>query len=83
MIGELYNEFLRESLRYEISLETKNLRELIVGRALYTTCIQLEDGETEEKEPNYKIEDNNEEYDIDEIARNWFDKYGEKEGKKC
>ena len=83
LIGELYNEFLRESLRYEISLETKNLRELIVGRALYTTCIQLEDDQTEEREPNYKIEDNNEEYDIEEIARNWFDKYDEKEDKKC
>ena len=37
MIGNLYNELLRESLRYDIALETKNLRELIVGRALYTT----------------------------------------------
>ena len=36
IIGDFYNELLREALRYEISKETKNLRELIVGRALYT-----------------------------------------------
>ena len=79
LIGELYNEFLRESLRYEISLETKNLRELIVGRALYTTCIQLEDSQAEENESNYKTENNNEEYNLEEIAQNWFDKYCEEE----
>ena len=49
IIGELYNEFLRESLRYNIAIETKNLRELIVGRALYTTCIDLENNQKEEK----------------------------------
>lgn len=74
IIGELYNEFLRESLRYNIAIETKNLRELIVGRALYTTCIDLEN--------NPKGENNatqNEEYGLDEVAVNWFDKYTDKE----
>jgi hypothetical protein len=78
MIGNLYNELLRESLRYDIALETKNLRELIVGRALYTTCIDLE-GDHEEE--NNDIED--EIYRLDEIAVNWFDKYGDKEEHKC
>ncbi len=72
IIGEFYNELLRESLRYDISVRTKNLRELIVGRALYTTCIDLNDEETREK-------DNEENYNLDEIAVNWFDKYGNKE----
>ena len=68
IIGKLYNELFNETLRYEISVETKNLRELIVGRALYTTCI---DTKTEdEKLSKEKLED----YNIDEIATNWFSK---------
>ena len=74
IIGELYNEFLRESLRYNIAIETKNLRELIVGRALYKTCIDLENNQKEENNATQK-----EEYGLDEIAVNWFDKYTDKE----
>ena len=77
IIGEFYNELLRESLRYNIAIETKNLRELIVGRALYTTCIDLEENQEE------KNEDIEETYNLDEIAVNWFDKYGNKEEEKC
>ena len=77
LIGEFYNELLRESLRYNIAIETKNLRELIVGRALYTTCIDLEENQEE------KNEDIEETYNLDEIAVNWFDKYGNKEEQKC
>lgn len=79
LIGEFYNELLRESLRYSITIETKNLRELIVGRALYTTCIDLEqefaNNEDSVEIENVKVED----YSLDEIAVNWFDKYGDKE----
>lgn len=73
IIGELYNELFNETLRYEISVETKNLRELIVGRALYTTCIdtEIEQEKNEEKE---KIVEILEDYNIDDIATNWFDK---------
>lgn len=77
IIGEFYNELLRESLRYNIAIETKNLRELIVGRALYTTCIDLEENQ---EEKNEHIEET---YNLDEIAVNWFDKYGNNEGQKC
>ncbi len=72
IIGELYNELLRESLRYDITMQTKNIRELIVGRALYTACIDIDDDATN----NSKNEEN---YEIDAIAVNWFDKYGNKE----
>lgn len=82
IIGEFYNELLRESLRYNIAVETKNLRELIVGRALYTTCIDMEQEFTNNEVANktentdkVKIED----YSLDEIAVNWFDKYVDKE----
>lgn len=73
IIGELYNELFNETLRYEISAETKNLRELIVGRALYTTCIDTET-EQEKKGESEKIEETLEDYNIDDIATNWFDK---------
>lgn len=76
-IDEFYNECLRESLRYSIAIETKNLRELIVGRALYTTCIEVEKNDEDTKE-NVK-----EEYDLDEIAVNWFEKYKNEEEQKC
>ncbi len=75
IIGDFYNELLREALRYEISKETKNLRELIVGRALYTTCIELDDDSSKqfEQEEN-KQEDNLEDYDLNDIAVNWFER---------
>ena len=82
IIGELYNEFLRESLRYEIAVQTKNLRELIVGRALYTTCIDVEEDQEEIQNDNYekeKLNICNEEYDVNDIAVNWFDKYSKEE----
>lgn len=81
LIDELYNEFLRESLRYEISVETKNLRELIVGRALYTTCIEIDEKENSNSKDIEKIDE--QDYDIDDIAVNWFDKFETKEEKEC
>ena len=81
LIGEFYNELLRESLRYNIATETKNIRELIVGRALYTTCIDMEEEienseiETYSKTNNIEVQD----YSLDDIAVNWFDKYGNEE----
>ena len=81
LIDELYNEFLRESLRYEISVETKNLRELIVGRVLYTTCIEIDEKENSNSKDIEKIDE--QDYDIDDIAVNWFDKFETKEEKEC
>ena len=76
IIGEFYNELLRESLRYNIAMETKNLRELIIGRALYTTCIEI-DEEKEILTNNDNISDitEDEDYSLDDIAVNWFSKY--------
>ena len=74
IVGEFYNELLRESLRYDISCETKNLRELIVARALYTTCIDIN-----EKEEISNEQDEKEDFNIDDIAVNWFDSNNNKE----
>lgn len=85
IIGEFYNECLRESLRYEISFETKNIRELIVGRALYTTCIIFDKNEDNQEQTDELIyeEDNNAEYSLEDIAVNWFEKYEDSEERKC
>lgn len=85
IIGEFYNECLRESLRYEISVETKNIRELIVGRALYTTCIMFDKNEDNQEQTDELIyeEDDNTEYSLEDIAVNWFEKYEDSEEKKC
>lgn len=66
---KIYKEIQLESIRYEVSNQTKNLRELITARALYSTCIDLDNGNNE------KEVDNNSK--IDNIAINWFEKYGE------
>ena len=85
IVGKFYNELLEESLRYNIARETKDLRELIVGRALYSTCIEVDNVENEKE--TIKVENesfsNTEEkdYDIEEIAVNWFEKNTDKEEK--
>lgn len=82
IIGEFYNECLRESLRYEISVETKNLRELIVGRALYSTCIELDENEDKKNQIEASIDEETE-YSLEDIAINWFEKYENSEEEKC
>lgn len=70
IVGEFYNELLRECIRYDISRETKNIRELIVGRSLYSTCIYDEDDNNTSQKSNIVNEEN---YDINNIAKNWFE----------
>lgn len=82
VVGEFYNELLRESLRYDIANETKNLRELIIARALYTTCIDV-DCENIDEMNSDKSKTYEEEFDINEIAVNWFDSNNNEEEKKC
>jgi len=73
IIGEFHNELLNQSIRYKVSKETKNIRELILGRALYNTCIE------DEKDPANELEvkDNKQldfsEIDILNIGVNWLD----------
>lgn len=68
--GEFYNELLRQNIRYMVSQDTKNIRELVMGRALYDTCIEyqdsFEDDEVSEKNPDFD--------DQFDILVNWFDK---------
>jgi His-Xaa-Ser system protein HxsD len=66
---KIYKEIMLESVRYEVSNQTKNLRELITARALYSTCIDLDNGSCDQE-----VDSSNK---IDNIAINWFEKYGE------
>lgn len=43
VVNEFYNELLNQCLRIRIFKDTKNIRELILGRALYNTCIENEE----------------------------------------
>ena len=76
LVGDFYNELLAEALRYNIGIETKEIRELIVGRALYTTCIELDENREEKAEDDRTTEKTfqKKEYNLEDIAVNWFDK---------
>lgn len=76
LIGEFYNELLREVIRLNVSRETKNIRELIVGRALYSTCVDTNIDTDSEKEEVLISRGNDSNFDINEIAVNWFGKEG-------
>ena len=79
LVGDFYNELLAEALRYNIGIETKEIRELIVGRALYTTCIELDENREEKAEDDMTTEKTFQKkvYNLEDIAVNWFDKYEE------
>lgn len=62
---EFMNEVLTQTTRYNIMMQTKNIRELVVGRALASTII--DDSDTG------FIDD--EAINSEEILQNWFEKY--------
>ena len=61
------NELLAQMLRYQISESRKNERELIIGRALYSTCIDTaEDINDSSDEGVFELS-------LDDIAVDWFE----------
>ena len=40
LVGDFYNELLNQNIRLDIQKNAGNLRQLILGRALYTECIE-------------------------------------------
>lgn len=77
-IKEFLNDCIRESLRYEISVETKNIRELILGRALYSSCIKVDENAIDCNSKNNESENSHfseiDDFDLNDIAINWFDR---------
>lgn len=66
-LKEFENELLFQSLKYSVFQQTKDIRRLIITRALASTLIE-ENTEipTENKEENF---------DIDSVLEDWFEKY--------
>lgn len=62
---EFINEMLVQSIRHEVYLQTKNIRELMLARAMATTVIgDIEEGNEDDIPQNGFIED--------EILKDWF-----------
>lgn len=61
-VGEFQNELLNQCMKFAIKEDTKQIRELIVTRALYSAFVPQEDELTEKEEGTYCL---------DEIAEAW------------
>ena len=61
---ELINEMLTQSVRHEVYQQTKNIRKLLLARALSTSLIVDEDL-LDDNEPSEKFSDS-------DILRDWF-----------
>lgn len=63
---EFENEILAQSARHEIYLQTKNIRELMLARAVATSVVApTEEGEQDTVEEN--------DFTEDEILKDWFE----------
>ncbi len=62
------NELIAQMVRYQLATSNKGMKELILGRALYSTCIDTE--ETNAEEPS---ERQVEIPSLDSIAVDWFE----------
>lgn len=67
---EFENEILAQSARHEIYLQTKNIRELMLARAVATSVVAPKD---EDESSDSEIE---QEFSEDEILKDWFDTNG-------
>jgi His-Xaa-Ser system protein HxsD len=64
---DFLNEMLAQSVRHEIYVQTKSIRELLLARAMATSVV-LNDGDFA-----YEHEDNGTEFSEDEILKDWFE----------
>lgn len=67
---EFANEMLAQSVRHEVYLQTKNIRELLVARAVSTSMVDNDMDQEEHLRTTPYSEDN--------ILKDWFDKDGTK-----
>ena len=61
---EFENEMLTQSVRHEVYLETKNIRELLLARALATSVVADTDSNVSD--------DINDKYTEEDILKDWF-----------
>ena len=67
---EFSNEMLTQSVRHEVYLQTKNIRELLMARAFSTSLVTDTKTVTGENRPSEK-------YSEDEILKDWFEVHDE------
>lgn len=65
---DFMNEMLTQSVRHEVYLQTKNIRELLYARSLATSVIVDDENEIEDKQNRVHRD-----FDEDEILKDWFD----------
>lgn len=65
--NEFENEILAQSARHEIYLQTKNIRELMLARAVATSVVAPKNEELEQNDEMEK------EFSEDEILKDWFE----------
>ena len=70
IVGGFQNELLHQSLRYAIEKDTKQIRELIVTRALYSAFVPFNE---EAKLKDETDESDESVYSLNEIAKAWKD----------
>lgn len=68
--AEFENEILAQSTRHEIYLQTKNIRELMLARAVATSVVVPKD---EDESSDSETE---QQFSEDEILKDWFDTNG-------
>lgn len=64
---EFSNELIAQMVRYNLSNSNKSMKELILGRALFSTCIDT--AEPECQNDDIPLMD----YSLDDIAVDWFE----------
>jgi His-Xaa-Ser system protein HxsD len=69
LADEFLNELLNQSVRHQIVTKTRNLRELIMGRALYSQCLEIGTAAEESGGEGQPIT-----ADPLGIGRDWFEK---------
>ena len=65
---DFINEMLAQSVRHEIYLQTRNIRELMYARALATSVVDLPEAEHPSSEEDFRE---------DEILKDWFSDHEE------
>jgi His-Xaa-Ser system protein HxsD len=65
------NALIAQMVRYNLSKSNKAMKELILGRALYATCLDTAEPAV------FADEQVSMDYSLDDIAVNWFDIYEE------
>lgn len=63
-LKEFQNEMLTQTVRYEISRQTKDIRRLTLARALASTVIEDE---------SIQESDDQDDFDVNDVLKDWFE----------